>query len=156
MSTGVSLGRDAKLYLNTGTFGSPTWAAIDQISDLTVTAEWDEVDASTRESKMKLKAKTLLGAEVGGKLKAVPGNTNLGTIVAALFSDAVVDIMVLNGTSSTNGCYGFRYECQVHAANEDQGLGAAIFDDIKFKPYPTTNAKQSVLVTTGAPVFTAI
>lgn len=156
MPTGVRLGRDAVFYLNTATFGSPTWTAIPQISDLAVTAEWDEVEASTRESKMKLKAKTLLGAEVGAKLKAVPGDTNLGTIIAALFSDAVVDIMVLNGAKDSNGCYGFRFEAQVHSANEDQGLGAAIFDDIKFKPYPTTNAKHSVLVTTGAPVFTAI
>lgn len=156
MATGVKLGRDAVLYYNTASFGSPTWTAIPQVSDLSVTAEWDEAEASTRESKMKLKVKTLLGAEVAAKLKVVPSDTALGVIVAALFSDAVVDILVLNGTNATNGCYGFRFECQVHSANEDQGLGNAIFDEVKFKPCPTVNAKQSVLVTTGAPVFTTI
>lgn len=156
MATTVRLGRDAKLYLNTATFGSPTWVALDNVSDLTVTAEWDEVEASTRESKMKLKAKTLLGAEVGGKLKFDLTDANTGTILDALLSDAVVDIMVLNAPSTVTGARGFRYECQVHAANEDQGLGAAIFEDIKFKPYPTANAKQSAKVTAGAPVFTAI
>lgn len=156
MPTGVRLGRDAIFYLNTASFGSPTWAAIPQVSDLNVTAEWDETEASTRESKMKLKAKTLLGAEVGGKLKNVKGDTNLDTIIDALFTDSVVDIMVLNGAKDTDGARGFRFECQVHSANEDQGLGVAIFDEVKFKPYPTANAKQSVKVVTGAPVFTAI
>lgn len=156
MPTTVRLGRDSVFYLNTGTFGSPTWAAVPQFSDLNVTAEWDETEASTRESKMKMKAKTLLGAEVGGKLKPDLTDTNIGTILDALLSDAVVDVMVLNAASSVNGARGYRYECQVHSGNEDQGLGVAIFDDIKFKPFPTANAKQTAKVASGAPVFTAI
>lgn len=156
MATPVRLGRDAVFYLNTNTFSTPTWVAVPQFSDLTVTAEWDQAEASTRESKMKLQAKTLLGAEVGGKLKFDLTDTSIGTIMDALLSDSVVDVMVLNGGSTTNGVRGFRFEGQVHAANEDQGLGVAIFEDLKIKPYPTANAKQSVKVTTGAPVFTTI
>jgi hypothetical protein len=154
--TGVRLGRDAVLYLNTGTFGSPTWVAIPQFSDLTVGAAWDAADANTRESKMKMKAKTQLEAGVEGKMKFDLTDTNVGTIMDALLSDSVVDVMVLNASNSTNGARGFRFEAQVHRANEDQGLGVAIYEDIMFVPYPTANAKQSVKVTSGAPVFTAI
>lgn len=155
MPTAYRLGRDAKLYVNTASFGSPTWSAIDNVSDLTLTAEWDEAEASTRESKMKLKVKTLAGVEVSGKLKFDLTDTNTGTLLDAMVADTVIDVLVLNGTSATNGARGFRFECQVHAANEDQGLGAVVFEDFKLKPVPSANAKQSAKVASGAPVFTA-
>lgn len=158
MSTGVRLGRDAVFYLNTnsGNFNTPTWTAVPQFSDLNVEAAWDAADANTRESRMKLQAKTLLGAAVSGKLKFDLTDANIATIMAALLSDNVVDVMCLNGPSNTNGAIGYRFEAQVHQANEDQSLGVAIYEDIKFVPYPTANAKQSVKVTAASPVYTAI
>lgn len=155
--TGVKLGRNAKFYLNTGTFGSPTWAEVPQISDLTMTRAWDSAEAATRESAVKMGVKTLVDLAVSGKFKFVIGDTNLTAILDALNSPAsTVDIMVLNASQTTSGAYGVRYECQVMEGNEDQGLGAAIFDELKFMPTPTTNAPCTVKVVAGAPVFTPL
>lgn len=156
MSTGYKLGRDSVFYLNTnsGNFNTPTWTAVPQFSDLAVEATWDTAEASTRESRMKFAVKTLLSAAVTGKLRFDLTDSNINTLVQANLLDSAVDIMVLNGTSNTNGAIGFRFEAQVHQSNEDQGLGQVIFEDMKFVPVPTLNPKQSVKVSAGAPVFT--
>ena len=153
--TKVRLGRDAKLYINTASFGSPTWSAVDNISDLAIEAAWNEAAAPTRESKVEMAAKTQLPLAVTGKMKFDLTDANTGTILDALVSDAVLDIMVLNTPSTVNGGRGYRFECQVFDGSEDQGLGTAIYDAIKFKPYPNSNSPASVKVASGAPVFTA-
>lgn len=157
MAAGAKLGLKCKLYLNTASFGSPTWTAVACVSDFALNAKWDAGEASTRESRMKLWLKTLLDLGFTGKLRASDtGDTSYTTISAALLTDAALDIMVLNGDKTTTGVWGFRAACQVHSANEDQGLGAVVFDDIEFKPAPNTDGNySSALVTAGAPVFTA-
>ncbi len=155
--TGARLGRDAKFYLNTGTYGSPTWAAIDQISDLTVAAPWDEAPADTRESVVGMTLNTTMRLQVSGKVKFVNDATNLTTILDAADSRAPLDIMVHNGASDgSHGIRGFRFDAQVSLPNEDQGLGVAIFDEVLFKPTPSANTPKKAVVATNAPVFTAI
>jgi hypothetical protein len=154
--TGARLGRKATLSLNGGTHGSPTWSTVDLISDLTVNAPWDETEASTRESAVKMAVQTLMALEVGGKVKFNETDSNLQTVLDAMSSGAVLDVMVLNGPSTANGCRGYRFDCQASMAAEDQGLGAVIFDEVKFKPTPSVNLPATVKVTTGAPVFTTL
>lgn len=158
MSTpAAKLGLKCKLYLNGGTFGSPTWAAVNCISDFSLAAKWDAGEASTRESRMKLWLKTMLDLGFSGKLRSSNINdTSYTTIAAALLTDATLDILVLNGDKVDTGAWGFRCGVQVHSANEDQGLGAVVFDEIEFKPAPNTDGNySSALVTAGAAVFTA-
>jgi hypothetical protein len=155
--TGRRLGRNAKFYLNTGSDVSPTWSEVPQFSDLTRGAAWDTAEVNTRESAVKMSAKTMVDFSVSGKLKFVPGDANITTIMDALFSgDTIIDIMVLNGPSTTSGCYGVRFQCQVTEGNEDQGLANAIYEDLKFVPTPATLSPYSVKIVAGAPVMTAI
>lgn len=157
MSTAAYLGRNAKFYLNTGSYGSPTWSEVPNISDLTLNRAWDEGDASTRESAMKQAVKTLLDAAVSGKLKFTIGDSNTTTILDALDSPTTtIDIMCLNGPQTTNGMKGVRYPAQVTQGNEDQGLGVVLYEDIKFMPTPTANPPCTVKVVGSAPVFTAV
>ena len=157
MSTAAYLGRNAKLYLNTGSYGSPTWSEVANISDLTLNRAWDEAEANSRESSMKMALKTLLDGSVSGKMKFTIGDSNTTTILDALNSPTTaLDIMCLNQSQTTTGAYGLRYPCQVTQGNEDQGLGVALYEDLKFMPTPSTNAPCTVKVVGGAPVFTAI
>jgi len=149
-------GIKCKLYLNTATYGSPTWVAIDFISDLAVNAVWDEAEGNIRGERVKSVAKTLLSLEITGKIRASDTDTNYATIIGAALSDSTLDLMVLNGADDVNGTRGYRADFVVLGASEDQSLGAVIFDDITLKPAISTNAVKSVLVTAGAPVFSSI
>jgi hypothetical protein len=158
MSNPAKIGILAVAYLNTGSYSTPTWVAVTSISDWKVGAKWDEGEASTRLSRMKLAIKTMVGIEISGKLRAAnSGDATYTTIRAALVTDAQLDMMILDGPSGTNGVNGFRADFQVFDGSQDQGLNAVVFDEVTFKPSPNTDGNyNSVLVSGSAPVFTAM
>jgi len=156
--TGRSLGRNAKFFVMlSGSFPSGSWTEVPQISDMTRNVQWDEGEANSRESAAKMGVKTLGDFSVGGKLKFVRGDATIAAIMDALMSpDAVLPIMCLNGSNTAAGNYGVAFDSQVFQGNEDQGLGAVVYEDLMFKPTPNGNSPYSVKVVGSAPVFTAI
>lgn len=149
------LGILSNLYLNTGTYNSPVWAAVGLVGDCTVTAEWDEAEASSRLSRGKLSSKSMLALEIAGKLLASKTDTSYATLMSAMANDNVINVMALNGSSNSNGVRGWMFDAQIFKANEDQGLNVAVSDEFSLKPTFSGNAPNQVLVTAGAPVMTS-
>ena len=153
----MKLGIRAKLYRNTsGIFLSPTWEVIQHISDLSVNANWDEGEASTRASRIKKGAKTMMGLEFSGKVRVSNDDAGYIALWDAAHSDDVLDLLVLNGPLDENGVRGYRVECQVMSNTEDQALGNVLFMDFMLKPSPTSNEPKKAVVAAGAPVFSAV
>jgi hypothetical protein len=149
------LGILSDLYYNTGTHGSPTWVAISLVGDLKVAGKWDTTDLPIRASRAKFKQKTVLDFGVTGKLLSSLTDTAYLAVLAAMLGDTIIDVMALNGSNATNGAHGWRFDAQVVQFEEDQGPGAVVFDDFELIPVYSANAPSSVVVTTGAPVYTA-
>lgn len=148
-------GIDCVAYLNTSTYGSPTWTPCDFINDFNMTNADDFADANSRASAIKKGVKTRKDLSFSGTLLS-PGATNTAydNIIAALNSSGVLDFMILNGPSTENGVTGWRADFQVTQGNQDQGSEAVLYDEIEIKPYPSANPVKTVLVVSGAPVFT--
>jgi hypothetical protein len=146
----------ALYYRSSGNFGTPTWTALTDIGDLAVNAQWDVAEANTRASRIKSESKTLLGLEVTGRLKSQDASASYNAVVEAFLSGTSnIDILVLDGTNTTNGSRGFRFEAVVTQANQDQALTNALFLDLRFAPDGfSSNNFQSALVTAGAAAFT--
>lgn len=153
----AKLGIKCKALRNTASYASPTWSPINCISEFSVEAAWDEGEANSRETRIKLAMKTMLALGFTGKLRASNVNdANYTVIIAALLTDTALDLMILNGDETTNGVTGFRVSCQVFSANEDQGTGVVVYDEVRFKPTPNADSNySSVLVASGAAAFTA-
>jgi len=143
----------SKLYYNSGTYGSPTWVEVTLVGDLAVNPQWDEADISTRGSRVKSMKKTMMGIEITGRLKKVPGNTAYAKFVDGLMSDSLIDVLVLDGANDSNDVRGYRMDVQVFQGNDDQSLSAGGFLDIVLKPNQDTNPVKAVLVATGAPTY---
>ena len=157
MATTAKLGIKCKIYRNTGTFGTPVWSEVKSFSDVTVNATWDVVEVLTRASRVKQGVKTLLGLEVTAKIQVSDsGDTDYTAIRASLNDDSTQDFMILNGASNTNGVTGYRFESQIYQGNESQNPGDVLFDDVMLRPAVTANVQQTVVVSAGAPVFTAL
>jgi hypothetical protein len=45
---GIKLGMEAKLFRNSGSYASPTWAELDNVKDLTLNLEAGEAGGTTR------------------------------------------------------------------------------------------------------------
>jgi hypothetical protein len=152
----VKLGLKAKLYRNTGSYSSPTWSAIGLIGDLTVTPEWDEAEGNVRDTTVKSVAKTLLGIEISGRVRV--SNTDPGYLALrdAFYATTPIDLMILNGAQDENGSHGWRCDWHVMAFTEDQGLTNVIYADFSLKPAVSENPHNRAVVTSGAPVYTAM
>ena len=154
---GAKLGIKCKAYYNAGTYGSPTWTEITCINDFKQTVDWEKAEVKYRGTRVKQSVKTILGLSWSGTLLASNSDTAYQAIMAALVSDTTLDMMILNGDKTTNNVTGYRCDVQIFSANEDQGTGNVLYDEVTIEPSPMGgNAPSSVLVTTGAPVFTAL
>lgn len=149
------LGRDSKFYRNTsGNYNAPTWAEVDEISDLNLGRGWEEFDASTRGTPVGAMIKVKLNLEATGKIRVDDSDADYVAIYdAANSKDQVLDVMILNGPLSTNGVRGVRMDCQVMSLNEDQGLGTVLFDEFTLKPNNLSNNPKLVVVAGGVPTF---
>ena len=157
MATVLHFGFEAKLYYNTGSYGTPTWTVIPLISDCQVTGTWDEADATTRYGAgVKQMEPSLLAVEIAGKIRTDEGDTTFVALADAFFGRNVVDVLVLNGASDANGSRGYRFEAKVFNWTESQNPGDLSFHEFSLKPCASENAPKRAVVASGAPVFSAI
>lgn len=151
------LGINAKMYRNSGTYGSPSWAEVADISDLTLNPAFQETKFGTRASRIGRSAKTLSDLTYSGKIKVDLDEADyIAFRDAHLSPDGVLDLMILTGGSTTNGVWGYRGEFQVNITGQDQGLNAKMYDDFTLAPSDTDNAFTKAIVASGSAAFTAV
>lgn len=153
---GAKLGLKCVVYQNTGSWGTPVWAAINKIADTTVNPAWDEAEANTRESLIKMTAKTQLALEVTGRIRVDNTDTGYLALRDALYSHNPIDLLILNGPSTENGAHGWRADWHVFGGTENQSLPNVLYMEFTIKPAPTDNLPKKAIVASGSPVFTDV
>jgi hypothetical protein len=139
------LGLDCKLYRNTGTYASPVWNEMPNVSDVTIPLSKGEADTSTRASKWKTRKGTLKDASIDFQLKYVPGDTDYAALLASYIDGTTIDLLALDGPVGTTGSQGLRAVCEVFNFQEGQALESAVTFDVSAKPAPAFD-------TNGAPI----
>lgn len=132
MSTRVEMGYNSSLYVNTGTYGSPTWTELDLARDVTGMDSIDKIDVTSRRTaRMGFKANDYGLAELGWKAEMlVPAagetSTSYDEIENARKARAVVDILhVEGGLLSTDGLNATRAVCGVFGGEKGEPLNGA-------------------------------
>lgn len=148
----------SKVYRNTGTYGSPTWTEIGLVKDASVSLKWNRADASARQTKAMLQAKTQ--AVITGSLTVRADDADAG--YQALFdaamaiSDSAPDLLILDGPITVEGAKGFRLHANLDY-EQDQSIGNVVYTVFSFDPAWNTGGYPS-FVEMGAsstPTFTA-
>lgn len=153
------LGIDCVLYYNSGTFGSPTWVELSNVLDVQVGGAWNSGDGSSRATRVIKEGRTRLPLQISGRMLAdkSTGYVAMRTAYYASGTSAIIDVMVLDGPSDSNGADGFRFEAEVHDFSRDEGADNVVYRDFVLKPSIFgSNAVQSVVVASGSPVFTTL
>lgn len=150
----AKVGIKAVLYRNTGTYASPTWAAAPLVKDVQVSAPWEMVDASSRGSRVKLYAKTMMDLGFTITLRKDDLDTQAVAILAAAMEDSPVDFLVLDGLISVEGSAGFRGPMNVNLDSEDQGSGSVIYTSYSLKPAFVASAPIKYVVTGATSALT--
>lgn len=149
------VGIKGKLYYNSATFGSPTWVEHTLIRDLQRNFKPNIATAVTRASRAEKGAPTTYDLSITGTMLSDVDSTIYLAQRTAFLAGTVWDIMCLTGAHSSNGEEGLRYEAVVGDASQGQGSGDVMYDNFEFRPHiESANAVQTVLVASGAPVFT--
>jgi hypothetical protein len=121
------LGKNHKLYRNTGTYGAPTWVEIAEVSDLMLDQTKGEADVSTRATGGDVaKVGTLKERSLDFTLVLKDDDTDTRDALEDSYEDGTsIDLLILNGPHTTPGNRGWRIEMEVFKLSNDQKLTEA-------------------------------
>jgi hypothetical protein len=155
----VKAGIAAKAYVNTGSYGTPVWAAADCVADAQPAFPWDFGDASSRATRAKLYGKTQIDLSCQLVCRADDADATYQDFVDAAFDDeTALDMLILDGAITDEGARGVRAHYLFSLSSQPQGRGDLVYSTFDIKPsYSTEGAPKSVVMgAASAPTFTAI
>ncbi|MEM9658878.1 MAG: hypothetical protein AAF961_11000 [Planctomycetota bacterium] len=132
---GSDMGADAKLYRNTGTHATPTWAEIENVVDLSQPDAFSEGNQSTRASRIKMYRKAMREVSIEwGMLVEMHDADFLAILAAYLDPEAALEILVLNDDITVTGARGIRAFVQIFSNNLGQPLEEGQTRQVVAKP----------------------
>jgi hypothetical protein len=120
---------------------------------------WDFAEAVTRETPVKLFAKTLVDLSCQVMMRADPASTIYAAWVDAHWSrTAVLDLLVLNSKITTEGAQGIRGEFLVSLSDDAAGDRGHRLQHLRPEAHVTANGlpKSVVMGASSTPTFSTI
>ncbi len=136
----VVLSLNAKVYRNTGSHGSPSWAEISNIHDLTTNMTYKEADASIRASSVALTEPTLMDLSFDWDSIWDTSDTAFAAILAAFLAKTSIEFLVLDGSQAVAGSQGPRVTCKVINCTREENLEGILMAKVTIKPCLAANA----------------
>jgi hypothetical protein len=140
---GVKLGLDARLYLNSGTYASPTWSGLNNVRDLTLNLETGEADVSTRANEgWRATVSTLKDASLEFELVIDPEDSGFTTVVNAFLQNEPLEFVVLDGPITgpgSVGSQGLRATFRIASFSRNEALEEAVTASVTAKPTYSEN-----------------
>lgn len=152
----VRVGVFCKLYINSGSYGSPVWEEVDLISDLADNAAWERGDSSARRSRVRTMEPTMLGLELTGSVRTDYTDDRYNDLRDAFLTNGTLDILVLTGDIGVNGSLGFRFDAKVFDFGSDQALANVLFNSFVMIPSASDNEPQAAISNGSAVTFSDI
>jgi hypothetical protein len=149
---GTKIAIKAVCYYNTGSYGSPTWAAMMSVLEVDLGSDWEYADASSRGSRAKLYGKTMIDLPCSLNMKADDVAADYQAMLTAAFSDTPTDMLILDGPLSEVNAFGYRIPALIGGTPQDQGAGNAIYTKFPIKPGYTSNYYPSYVYSTGSTI----
>ncbi len=142
---GAIRGVECRIYLNTGSYGTPTWAEFVCLKDTTISLDFGEVDATCRGGGgYKQSAVTLTSLEVSGSAIKEKADTTFVAMESAAVGKTVVDLLVMDGVRTSADSDGWRFDGQIFSWTENQPLEDIVTVDFTIKPARSVNATAAV------------
>lgn len=142
------LGKDAKLYRNSGTYATPNWVEVGNISDLNQSDTESKADVTTRalaESGYRANVATLADGEISFKMVYDPDDADVLAFQTAKRNKASIEIICLDGDIDESGKKGLRMTCGVFKMSRNEELDQAITLDVVIGPTYAPHAPEFVV-----------
>ena len=140
---GVKLGMDAKLYRNTGSYGSPVWNEVKNVKDVTLNLEAGSADVTTRgNAGWRANIATLKDASLEFEMVWDTADDDFTAIRTAFLTNAAIEFAVLDGPVATSGSQGLRASMAITNFSRAEPLEEAIKVSVTAKPTYATNPPE--------------
>jgi len=140
---GVKLGMDAKLYRNTGSYGSPVWNEVKNVKDVTLNLEAGEADVTTRgNGGWRANIATLKDASLEFEMVWDTADDDFTAIRTAFLANAAIEFAVLDGPVATSGSQGLRASMAITNFSRAEPLEEAIKVSVTAKPTYAANPPE--------------
>ena len=142
---GAIRGVECKVYLNTGSYESPTWSEWACTRDTTLAFDFEEVDASCRGGGgFRQSAVALTALEVSGSAIKEKDDAVFVAMELAARSRTIVDVLVLDGVRTSADSDGWRLDAQIFGWTENQPFEDIVTVDFTLKPARSANVPTAV------------
>jgi TP901-1 family phage major tail protein len=136
----VKLGLDAKLFRNTGTYGTPAWNEIKNVRDVTLSLEAGEADVTTRGNNgWRATVATLKDGSIEFEMVWDSEDDDFTAIRDAFLNKSAVELAVMDGDILTTGSQGLRASFMVTSFSRNEPLEEAITVSVTMKPTYSAN-----------------
>lgn len=135
------LGDECKIYRNTGSYGSPVWAEVENVRDVNYNLEHGEADLSTRANNGwdAIVATRKRGSFEWGMVYDT-ADADYAALEAAWFAKTAIDFAFVDGDIAVSGTKGIRATCQLFGFGQNQGLSEGVLVQVTAKPTYSANA----------------
>lgn len=146
----IKFGIDGKVYYNTGSFASPTWALMPNVRDLTINLSGEKADVTTRgNAGWKAEKRVLKTASIEFEMIWDTEDDGCAALAAAYFANSSMEFLILDGPVGTAGSEGLRATMDVSEFGRSEQLTDAMKVPVTLTPtYVTDPAQAPAWVTT--------
>ena len=135
------LGMNAKLYRNTGTYGTPTWNEITNVRDVTLNMDTEEADVSTRANAgWGAVSVAIKNAALEFEMVWDTADDDFTAIKDAYFNGTNIDLAAMDGDITVSGKQGLRAVFTVTGFSRQEPLKDALKVSVTLKPAYSANA----------------
>jgi len=143
----IKLGMQAKLYRNSGSYGTPTWVEVGNVKDLTLNLEAGEADVTTRSnSGWRATVATLKDGSIEFEMVWDTTDPNFTAIQQGFFNNTPVEFAVMDGAIATAGSQGLRATMSITNFSRSEALEEAIMVSVTAKPTYAANGPSWMTV----------
>lgn len=139
------VGKDCKLYYNSGTHTSPTWVEVKKAINVSANLGKGEADVSSRATSWKLVKGALKELEISFTYRHKAGvDTVFDALLAAYMGDIAKEFAVMDSDITNAGAQGPRAFCEILSMNETQELENSV--EYEFTLKPTYHEENNALI----------
>lgn len=144
---GIKLGMEAKLFRNSGSYASPTWAEMDNVKDLTLNLEAGEADVTTRGNNgWRATVASLKDGSIEFEMVWDTADAAFTAIQQAYFGNTPVEFAVMDGPITEAGSQGLRASFSITKFSRNEPLEEAISVSVTAKPTYSDNPPEWMTV----------
>jgi hypothetical protein len=143
----TTLGKDAVLCRSTGSsFASPTWVAIPNVQDLTMTDSRAEANVTGKGEDIGTIDTAYRDIEITFKIVFVKGDAGFSALAGAFHGNTPIQLLTLDGKLATVGATGINADWKITKFDKVEPLDGVVYREVAMKPAKTVNAPAAYTV----------